>query len=64
MTVQELIDLLNDVENKNILVCLEDWNELYRTPHEVNPIGSNEYRGEYVDLNHNRQQGAYFILTA
>ncbi len=38
MTVQELINNLNLIEDKELLVCIEDWNEGYVPPGAVSVI--------------------------
>lgn len=38
MNVQELIERLESIEDKTLMVCLEDWNENYCLAHELNSV--------------------------
>ena len=63
MNVQDMIDLLNKVEDKQLPICIEDWNENYRVPAVITNI-DNCIDSRYLVLGDGEKIGDYICLEA
>jgi len=62
MTVQEMIDKLNEIEDKCLTVCIEDWNEGYRVPAIASP--PEKVTGKYLHCSVEYLEGEYVCIGA
>jgi hypothetical protein len=62
MNVQEMIDELNKIEDKTLLVCLADWNEDYKYPALCTTCKMVE--GDYLIVGRSIVFGKYVCLDA
>ena len=61
MTVAELIEALREYPGE-LVVCVTDWGESYRRPHELERKDVGRAEGEYTKLDWTRVEGECLSL--